>query len=287
VSRVIAARWPLTRLAISSLGPYDRGVGFNRVTWTPGHDRKPVGASRFRRLQRLRRQREARARETTAARGLQGSLVSLVGLLGSEVRDPDGRSVGRVSDVVVHWTARGAYPPVKAIVVKIGKAEVVIGARWFEVASASAVRLRSSRAYASAAERHRGDVALARDVLDRQVVDAEGVQIVRPADLYLAVVGDRFELVGIEVGIGALARRLGPRRLRSRVRPARVIDWGSVSAFAPPRAKEDMHHGRRSEIAGEAGAGLELDREAAEVRRLRPSEIQAALQDALAKHTGE
>ena len=262
-------------------------MGFNRVTWTPGHDRKPIGASRFRGLARLRRQREARARENTAARALQGSLASLAALLGSEVRDPDGRSAGRLSDVIVHWTTRGAYPPVKAIMVKTGKAEVVIGARWLEVASPSAVRLRSPRAYVSTAERHRGDVALARDVLDRQVVDAGGVQIVRPADLYLAAVGDRIELVGIEVGIGALARRLGPRRLRSRVRPARIIDWGSVSAFAPPRAEEDAHRGRRSEIAGEAGVGLELDRGAAEVMRLRPSEVQAALEEALAKHTGE
>jgi hypothetical protein len=262
-------------------------MGFNRVTWMPGHDRKPIGASRFRQLAGLRRQREARARETTAARALQGSLVSLAALLGSEVRDPDGRSVGRLSDVVVRWTTRGAYPPVKAIVVKAGKLEVVIGARWLEVASPSAVRLRSPRAYASTVERHRDDVALAHDVLDRQLVDAGGVQIVRPADLYLAAVGDRIELVGIEVGIGALARRLGPRRLHSRVRPAQVIDWGSVSAFAPARAEEDAQRGRRSEIAGEAGVGLELGRGAAEVRRLRPSEVQAALEEALAKQAGE
>jgi hypothetical protein len=262
-------------------------MGFNRITWTPGHDRKPIGASRFRRLTWLRRQHEAKARETTAARALQGSLMSLAGLLGTDVKDPDGRSVGRLSDVVVHWTTQGAYPPAKAIIVKAGKGEVAIGTRWLEVASPSAVRLRSPRAYASMVERHRDDVLLARDVLDRQVVDAGGVQIVRPADLYLAAVEDRIELVGIEVGIGALARRLGPRRLRSRVRPARVIDWGSVSAFAPPRAEGDAHRGRRSEIAGEAGTGLELDRGAAEVRRLRPSELQAALEEALAKHTGE
>jgi len=262
-------------------------MGFNRVTWTPGHDRKPIGTSRFRQLARLRRQREGRARETAAGHALQGSLLSLAAVLGSEVRDPDARSVGRLTDVIVHWTMRGAYPHVTGIVVKTGKLEVVIGARWLEVASPSAVRLRSPRAYAGTVERHRDDVLLAHDVLDRQVVDASGVQIVRPADLYLAAVGDRIELVGMEVGIGALVRRLGPRRLRGRVRPARVIDWGSVSAFTPPRAEGGGHRGRRPEIAGEAGAGLDLDRGAAEVRRLRPSEVRAALEEALAKHTGE
>ena len=42
--------------------------------------------------------------------------MSLAALLGGEVNDPDGRSVGRLRDVVVHWTMRGVYPCVKAIV---------------------------------------------------------------------------------------------------------------------------------------------------------------------------
>jgi len=223
----------------------------------------------------------------TAAHALSGRLVSLAALLGTEVKDPDGRRVGRLSDVVVHWTTRGAYPRAKAIVLKTREGEFLIGSRWLELASPSTIRLRSPRAYASAVERHPDDVALAHDVLDRQVVDADGVQILRPADLYLAVVKDRIELVGIEVGIGALARRLGPKRLRRRARPARVIDWGSVSAFTPPRAEDDAHRGRRSGVAGKAGAGLKLDRAAPEVRRLRPSDVQAALEDALAKRANE
>ena len=178
-------------------------------------------------------------------------------------------------------------PRVKAIVVRSGKRDVVIGARWLEASPPAAVRLRASRAYASSVERHPGDVALAHDVLDRQVVDAGGVQIVRPADLYLAVVGDRIELVGIEVGVRALARRLGPKALRKHVRPARVIDWGSISAFASARPDGEGHRGRRSDIAGEAGAGLALDRSADVVKRLTPTEIQAALDAAQANYRGE
>jgi len=61
-------------------------------------------------------------------------------------------------------------------------------------------------------ERRRDDVALAHDVLDRQVVEADGVQILRPADLYLAAAGDRIELAGIEVGIDAPICHAGWRR---------------------------------------------------------------------------
>jgi hypothetical protein len=68
---------------------------------------------------------------------------------------------------------------------------------------------------------------LARDVLDRQVIDAGGVQIVRPADLYLAAVEDRIELVGIEVGIrgaGLAARAQAP----AQPRPGRFLLTGSA-----------------------------------------------------------
>jgi hypothetical protein len=144
-------------------------MGFNRVTCSPGHERKPVEAARFRELARLRRQREARARESTSAHALAGSLMSVAALLGSEVSDPNGRSVGRLRDVVVHWTTRGVYRRVKAIVLNSGKQDFVIGARWLEASPPATVRLRSSRMYAGSVERHPADVALAHDVLDRNL----------------------------------------------------------------------------------------------------------------------
>jgi hypothetical protein len=207
------------------------GMGFNRLTWSPGHERHPIRQSRFRELSKLRRQREARARERTDARALSGALMSLAALLGSEVTDQDGQSVGRLRDVIVHWTSREAYPRAKAIEVRSGRRNFLIGAAWLIAAPPASVRLRSSGMYAGAVQRHPGDVALAHDVMDRQLVDSAGFQIVRPNDLYLARVGDAIELVGIEVGARALARRLGPRALRSRIRPDRVIDWAAITAF--------------------------------------------------------
>jgi hypothetical protein len=182
-------------------------------------------------------------------------------------------------DVVVHWTTRGTYPTVRAIVVRAGKTDVMIGARWLDAAPPTTMRLRNTHAYAGAVDRHPADVALAHDVLDRQVVDSSGVQIVRPADLYLVATGDEIELIGIEVGARALIRRLGPRRLRGRIRPERVIDWASISAFVPARGDGREHRGRDSEIAGMAGAGIELGASANEVKRLGPADVQRALDE--------
>jgi sporulation protein YlmC with PRC-barrel domain len=252
----------------------------------PGRARNAAADTRFTQLAQLRARREQRAGEKVAARALEGSLISLTALIGSKVMDSDGRAVGRLRDIVVRWTAHESHPRVTAIIVRSGKRDALIGARWIEVSAPSSVRLRAAKAYARAVERHSGDVALAHDVLDRQVVDSGGIQIVRPSDIYLATVYGAVELVGIEVGIGALLRRLGPRRLRGRIRPERVIDWGSLASFAPSPVDAAEHHGRRSEIAGDAGAGLALAMSAGEVKRLRPSEAEAALRAAQAGSKG-
>lgn len=257
-------------------------MGFNKPTWTPGHERHGLSRARLRELTRLRERREHHAREKLAARQLDGSLLSLAAVLGTPVKDPDGYSLGVLRDVVVNWTAGDAYPPVTAIVLRSGKRDVMISARWLDLSPPATVGLRSAKAYAHAVERRSGDVALARDVLDHQIVDSAGTQLVRPADVYLAHVHERVELVGIEVGLRALVRRLGPKRLRARIRPERVIDWGSIGGFAPRPGESDPRSGRHSGVAGRPGTGIELDRTAADVEIFGPSDVQDALRRAKA-----
>src|SRR5258708_38599889 len=75
------------------------------------------------------------------------------------------------------------------------------------------------------------DVALARDVLDRQPVDTSGVQIVRAADAYLLNGPQGWELAGSDVGLLSFCRRLGTRR-RASPPPDRGIDWAQPPALA-------------------------------------------------------
>ena len=250
-----------------------------RLRWMPGRDRDTAAASS---LHGVRRLRDAQARlwsEGAAARELRSSLISLAALLGTDVKDSTGATVGRVRDVIVHWTRAAAYPRVTAVVVRAGRHDVTIGARWIEAAGHSTVALRSSAAYARSAERRPGEVALARDVLDRQIVGADGVDVLRPADVYLASVKGHVELVGIEVGARALLRRLGPKRLRSRFRPQRVIDWATVRSFTPALGDDVRSRGRRSELAGLTGTELELGIAGNESRALRATQVRSALRE--------
>ena len=75
------------------------------------------------------------------------------------------------------------------------------------------------------------EILLARDVLDTQVVDVAGQRLARVADVVLALAGGAgrtgLEVVGVEVGFGAVLRRLGLRRMA----PARtedVVAWSDL-----------------------------------------------------------
>jgi Mg/Co/Ni transporter MgtE len=101
-----------------------------------------------------------------------------------------------------------------------------------------------------------------RDVLDHQLVDVDGRQVIRAADLYLAKVGaDDLRLVGVDVSPKTLLRRLGPRRYRSRPTPSQVIDWGAIQPFG----------GAVSQVA------LRTSNEG--LQRLRPGELADLLED--------
>jgi hypothetical protein len=250
-----------------------------RRSWRPGRTVDADTEFPSEVISNLRQARARRLRENASARELQRSLVSLAALIGSELLDPAGKPVGQVRDVIVHWGSTSEHPAVKAIVIRSGGGEAMVGARWFEITPPASARLRSTGAYARGVERHPGDVALAHDVLDRQLVDSDGMQIIRPADIYLVNIDDSTELAGVEVGIGALLRRIGPRRLRHRFRPRRVIDWATIRSFSSVR-ESTVGHGHRSELAGQAGTGLALAVSESELRRLRASEVEAAVQAA-------
>jgi Mg/Co/Ni transporter MgtE len=104
-------------------------------------------------------------------------------------------------------------------------------------------------------------VLLARDVLDHQLVDTDGIKVIRAADLYVAKVGEAWRLVGVDVGVQTLLRRLGPARFRWLPTPERVIDWAAIQPF------------------GIEPGGVRLRATARRLHRLRPAELADLLED--------
>ncbi|WP_345349765.1 magnesium transporter MgtE N-terminal domain-containing protein [Actinoallomurus liliacearum] len=199
----------------------------------------------------------------TRTRSVRQALISLAGLVGRPVVNQAGQQIGRLVDLVARWNGRETYPVVTGLVVQVGRRRSWVPYEVVERVEPQAVTLRSARLDLREFEERPGEVALATHVLDHQLVDIEGVRVVRPSDLYLTPVEDRLRLVGMDTGLGALARRLCPGLWRSRAIPEQVIDWSDVQAFGS--------------AAGRGGARLAAPR--TELRRLHPAELADLLED--------
>ena len=202
----------------------------------------------------LLRHRQGRTRRLLANRTVAEALISVAGLAGRPVRNPAGAEVGRVVDVVVRWEG-APYPPVTGLVVRVGRRRAFVPAARVAEIGHDGVSLASAQLSLADFERREGELTLLADVVDHQMVDVDGVRVIRASDLYLARVGATYRLVGVDVGLQTLARRLGPARWRTRPTPDRVIDWAAIQPFGGPgpiqlrRPNQELHRLRPGELA--------------------------------------
>ena len=215
--------------------------------------------------QTLRTRLDQRNRRLTTTRAVREAIVSLAGLINQPVRHQGGEEIGRLIDVVARFSVDQAYPPITGLVVRVGRRRVFLDASLVEHLGHSEVTLRSARVDLRDFERRDGELLLVRDVLDHQLVDVDGVQVIRAADLYLAPAQGRIRLVGVDVSSQTLLRRLGPARFRGRPTPERVIDWAAIQPFGSPSASVHLrtsHEGLQRLRPGELADLLEdLDRD--------------------------
>ncbi|WP_201299792.1 magnesium transporter MgtE N-terminal domain-containing protein [Streptomyces mexicanus] len=204
---------------------------------------------------RMRRKDGALARKA-----VREALVSLAGLLTVVVINPAGQEIGRLVDVICRWRGE-RYPPVAGLVVKVGHRTAYVPVAAVADLSPDGVRLNSARVDLRDFQVRDGEVRLAHDVLDHQLVDVDGVRVIRASDLYLARVEGTWRLVGAEVGLKVLLRRIGPRRLHRRPAPEKVLDWAAIQALGGP------------EREGTAARQVRLRAPNSALRTLRPAEL--------------
>jgi CBS domain-containing protein len=213
----------------------------------------------------LRRRSAQRAQRLTTTRAVRQAVVSLAGLVGEPVRNQAGQQVGRLVDVVARLYGEERYPPVTGLVVRVGRRRAYLDAAAIAQINHRWISLRTARLDLRDYVRRPGEVLLARDVLDHQLVDVDGVQVIRAADVYVAPVGEQVHVVGVDVSVQTLLRRLGPRRWRGRPTPDRVIDWDAIAPFG--------------EEATDGPAMVRLRRSQQALHRLRPGELADLLED--------
>jgi len=164
-------------------------------------------------------------------KSIRESLVSLAGLIGKPVKYQGGREIGRLVDVVVRH-GEDSYPPVSGLIVKVGQSKSFIdGARISKLAQ-NEIELSSAKVDLTEFTRREGESLLDADVLDHQIVDVNGLRVVRSSDLYLAPLDREIRVVGVDISFKAFIRRIFPGALGRGPIPKHVIDWANVASLA-------------------------------------------------------
>lgn len=168
-------------------------------------------------------------------------MLYLSQVLGRPILDLDGERVAALKDVIVRLGEED-HPPVAGFVARYRRRDFFLP-RWRIAQFAeNGVRLNSDKLDLSPFMRRDGEVMLARDVLDKQLIDVDGKRVVRVNDVQI-IEADDWRVTGADVSLTGLWRRLAPAFMRSG-KPVEVIDWADVGYLATDAATVQLKSSR-------------------------------------------
>src|SRR5918911_1124010 len=192
-------------------------------------------------------------------------MLYLSQLLGQPIREVEGERVATLKDVIVRLGSD--HPPVTGLVARYRRRDFFVPRARVASIDPGGVRLNSDILDLRRFARRDGEVLLARDVLDKQLIDVDGKRVVRVNDVQLIETGGEWLATGADVPFAGLWRRLTPHNFVGTNRPVEVIDWADVGYLATDAATVQLKSSRDK------------------LARLHPVEI-ARLTEALSRHHG-
>jgi len=167
--------------------------------------------------------------------------------IGRPVVDADGTRLGKLRDLLAIRHGEIPHPQLVAIEVKQHSGSVFIP--MHEVAALISLAIPLKKKFSEITQYHPQpeDLHLVRDVLDKQIIDTDGMRVVRVNDLELTRVNGSVYVANVDISGVGLIRRLGlgslADRLASRPRSAElpsIISWDNIellSSDQPMRLK--------------------------------------------------
>jgi magnesium transporter len=145
-------------------------------------------------------------------------------ILGASVRDSSGVEIGRISDLAV--STGEVFPRITSFAFK-GPAKTPFMVSWRKYVSnfsqSDGVVLVDKSSDIRFSYLQPDEILLARDLLNKQIVDTQGVRVVRVNDLKLSESGNQLRLMGAEVGARGLLRGLSPHLERVVIAVSKVF----------------------------------------------------------------
>jgi CBS domain-containing protein len=220
-------------------------------------------------------------------------------ILKKPILDPKGEELGKVRDIVV---IKGEpFPKVSALIVERKKR--LFNLPWNNL-NIFNKRIISAQIYSDLLQHYdysETDLLIVRDIFDKQIVDANGVKVVRVNDVKLEGFDSAAILVAVDVGMRGIMRRLGVERggedmmrLFKKHLPYNLISWNyiqplepklnKISLTVPRQMVSELHPADIAEIISQVshkeGAsffkGLDVETAAEALSELQP-DVQAAI----------
>src|SRR6266700_5335570 len=193
-------------------------------------------------------------------------MLYLSQVLGRPIRDLEGEPVATIKDVIIRL-GEDEHPPVTGFVARYRRRDFFLP-RWRTAEfGEQGVRLNSDILDLRPFVRRESEVLLARDVLDKQLIDVDGKRVVRVNDVQIIEAAGEWRVTGADVSLQGLWRRLAPAGFIGTRNPVEVLDWADVGYLATDAAT------------------VQLKSSSGKLARLHPVEI-ARLAEALSYHHG-
>lgn len=174
----------------------------------------------------------------------------LTQMLGKPVVDSAGEVIGEISDIAI---ATGEVFPRVTSLAFLGPTKTPFMLSWRKFVatlSEDRIELNAEREALRFSYLQPDEVLLARDLLNKQIVDTQGMKVVRVNDLKLSESRNQLRLLGAEVGVRGILRGLHPTvervvdrlaRLLGRELPENLIAWNYMDLL-----DRDLSHVRLS-----------------------------------------
>ena len=209
-------------------------------------------------------------------------MLYLSQVLRRPIRDREGERAATLKDVIVRLGED--HPPVTGVVARLGRRNFFLPRAHITSLDEQGVRLNTDVLDRTPFSRREGEVLLARDVLDKQLIDVDGKRVARVNDVQLISGGGEWRVTGADVSLQGLWRRLAPAGFFGSRRPVEVIDWADVGYLATDAAEV------RLKSSGDKLSRLhpvEIARLAESLSYRQGAEVVAALDDETAAETLE
>ena len=186
-------------------------------------------------------------------------MLYLSQMLGKPVVDSTGEKIGTVSDLAI--STGEVFPRITSLAFQ-GPGRVPFMVSWRKYVDEfddDGIKLKMESHDVRFSYLQPDEVLLARDLMNRQIVDTQGLKVVRVNDLKLSQSGTQLRLLGAEVGIRGILRGLHPiiekavvglAKLFGKDIPEQIIAWNYMDLLDRDLSKVQLSvtHKRLDEL---------------------------------------